>query len=721
MTCTMGPMSDGQDGDLSIDDLEKVSGEERARRELWALSVAAAGVGTFDWNLTTGRLTWDERLIELFGYTRGEFDESIEAFNTRLHPEDLPDVTARLSTAIETGGDYEATYRVTAPGRPLRWITARGRALQDPDGRTVRVLGAAWDTTTAHEAAAEVAGIVEDLAVGFFAVDHHWHLTHLNAATQTIAGVTRAEALGRSFWEVFPAAVGTAFEQSYRRAVQTREVVTFQAHYPDPIDVWVEVRAVPTASGLSVYFLDISAHHRAAELAASADQRAALLSRITEELLTQDDPDDAAGRLAHLVVPALSDWAIVTLADAGDSPTGRHALRTAAAVHAEPAGQALLDTYATTRLAALTDQAPLMRTLATGTAQFIEGAATPRMLEVLEAGPAREAMAALAPEHLATHPLVGRQGSIGTLTLGRGTGRGGFDDQDRATATHVASRAGIVLDNARLHRQQRNVAVGLQRSLLTPPPEPDHLQIAVRYTASAEAAEVGGDWYDAFITADGTTSLVIGDVTGHDLQAAAAMGQYRNLLRGIGYTIGQPPAAVLTALDHAVAGLGVDTLATVLLAQVEQDEDHRAAGTRLLRWSNAGHLPPLLITAEGTARLLEHESDLLIGIDADSARHDHELVLQPGQTVLLYTDGLVERRGIDVRQGLEWLAHAAAELAGEPLEELCDALLELVGEHPADDIALLGLRAHPEDRPRPAEAGPVVLPAPLAGEGDQRL
>ena len=157
------------------------------------------------------------------------------------------------------------------------------------------------------------------------------------------------------------------------------------------------------------------------------------------------------------------------------------------------------------------------------------------------------------------------------------------------------------------------IAETLQRSMLTAPPEPDHLQIAVRYAASAAHAEVGGDWYDAFITSGGLTSLVIGDVTGHDMRAASVMGQLRNLVRGIGFTMGEPPAKVLSAVDRAAAGLGIDTVATAVVAQVEVDDAHRATGTRLLRWSNAGHLPPLLVEADGTARFLEADSDLVLG------------------------------------------------------------------------------------------------------------
>ncbi len=250
----------------------------------------------------------------------------------------------------------------------------------------------------------------------------------------------------------------------------------------------------------------------------------------------------------------------------------------------------------------------------------------------------------------------------------------------------------------------------LQRSLLTSPPEPDHLQIAVRYVPATADAQVGGDWYDAFVTGDGTTSLVIGDVAGHDQDAAAAMGQLRNLLRGIGHAMGDAPAAVLSALDRAVHDLDVPAMVTIVLAQVEQSPEHRAAGNRLLRWSNAGHPPPLLLESGGGVRFLETAPDLLIGIDPDATRDDHTVVLEPGSTVLLYTDGLIERRGVPLEAGLAWLAKTVSGLGDTTLDQLCDHLLTAVGDRVEDDVALLALRAHPEDQPRPASAGPPMDP-----------
>ncbi|NEK58283.1 SpoIIE family protein phosphatase [Geodermatophilus sabuli] len=262
---------------------------------------------------------------------------------------------------------------------------------------------------------------------------------------------------------------------------------------------------------------------------------------------------------------------------------------------------------------------------------------------------------------------------------------------------------------------QRALSDRLQQALLTPPPEPDHLHIVVRYRPAAHEAQVGGDWYDAFLQPDGATMLVIGDVVGHDSDAAAAMGQLRGLLRVLAYDNDEPPSATLTRGEHVARGLAVSSMATALLARIERRPDVPVAGTRVLRWSNAGHPPPLLLSPDGSTTVLATKPELMLGVDPDAPRSDHTADLDDGQTLLLLTDGLVERRGIDLDQGMDALRAALRDLGGVPLEELCDTLLErMVPVDGADDVALIAVRAHPEDRPRPAEAGPNRLPPDLA-------
>ena len=259
--------------------------------------------------------------------------------------------------------------------------------------------------------------------------------------------------------------------------------------------------------------------------------------------------------------------------------------------------------------------------------------------------------------------------------------------------------------------EERALSDRLQQALLTPPPQPDHLHLVVRYQPAADHAQVGGDWYDAFLQPDGATVLVIGDVVGHDSGAAAAMGQLRGLLRALAYDNDEPLAATLTRTEHAARGLAVSTLATVLLARVERLPDVPVQGTRRLRWTNAGHPPPVLLAPDGSTRVLETRPELMLGIAPDAPRTEHRLDLPDDHTLLVFTDGLVERRGSDLDEGVARLRDALTDLGRTPLEELCDTLLaRLVPEHGSDDVALLAVRTHPEDRPRPAEAGPNRLP-----------
>jgi serine phosphatase RsbU (regulator of sigma subunit) len=232
------------------------------------------------------------------------------------------------------------------------------------------------------------------------------------------------------------------------------------------------------------------------------------------------------------------------------------------------------------------------------------------------------------------------------------------------------------------------LAEALQRILLANPPRVPRLDVAVRYVPAAEHVKVGGDWYDAFETADGRTVLVIGDVAGHDGSAAVTMAQLRSKVRGIAHVLDRPPAAVLTALDRTLRSLNPGAMATMVMAEVRPDD----GGGLALRWANAGHPPPLLLRADRSARLLERDPDLLLGVDPWSARADHEVGLRPGDVVVLFTDGLVERRGAAIDDGLDRIAEVARTVGGDSLDALCDALLDPSGGHPSDDVALLVVR-----------------------------
>ncbi|WP_345714067.1 SpoIIE family protein phosphatase, partial [Kineococcus glutinatus] len=686
--------------ELELSALALQAEDDRLR---WALAVDAAGVGGFDWDLRTGELTWDARLLELFGYDEQTFDRTIAAFEARVHPDDLPRVGEELQAAVETGGPFEMEYRVVRPAGDVRWVTARGRALPEAPGRGGRVLGVAYDTTGTKDSQARVVRVLESMHEAFFSLDRDWRFSYVNAQAERLLGFGREELLGSSIWGLFPAAVGSPFETHYRHAAGSGDVVTFEAYYPPPLDAWYEVRAWPDPDGLSVYFQDVT-ERRAARLAAeAAARRLTLLSDVSAELAATLDAEDAVGRLAQRILPALADWCVITLVD----EDGR--LRDVGWWHAEEAARPLVARYAELRLDALTDDSYLAQVLRTGQPALILGSAEEAVARVLIPGEVRELLRTLAPHSAAILPLRGRDRTVGLLTAFTGRQRGAIRDDDLVTLREVATRAGLALDNARLYAQQRELAEELQRSLLTAPPEPGHLQVAVRYEPAAQAAQVGGDWYDSFLQPDGATVLVIGDVVGHDTAAAAAMGQLRSLLRGIAFTSEEGPADVLQRLDRAVEGLAVGTTATVVVARLEQDEAMRRDGTTRLRWSSAGHPPPLVLHPGGRVEeLAAPEADLLLGFAADAERTERTTELARGATVLLYTDGLVERRGQSIDEGIGVLRAALSDLAGAGLEELCDGVLErLRPAVPEDDVALVAVRLHLHDDP----------PAPVAQQG----
>jgi serine phosphatase RsbU (regulator of sigma subunit) len=415
--------------------------------------------------------------------------------------------------------------------------------------------------------------------------------------------------------------------------------------------------------------------------------------------------ETALQRVAEAAVPVLGDWVILSLVD----EDGR--MRDVGSWHRDAEARPLVARYAVLRLASIGPDAPIVRSLASGQLLAVDdvGQAVGR---TLPSGEVSDVFWALAPRSAITLPLAARGRTLGALSVYRSADRPPADADDVATAREVAGRVALALDNARLYEQQRRLAEGLQRSLLTAPPEPDHAEIVVRYRPAMEVAQVGGDWYDAFLQPSGATVVVIGDVVGHDTAAAAAMGQLRGMLRGIAYRAGLGPAAVLTDLDAAIEGLGMGTMATAAIARVEATAEERAAGTARLRWSNAGHPPPLLIHPDGSVEELSGaRSELMLGVDPTTSRTDSVVSVRRGATLLLYTDGLVEGRDLPLDDGIARLREALAELADRPLAELCDEVIDrLRPEGLQDDVALVAVRLHPEDRPRPPEAGPERVP-----------
>src|SRR3954451_4505880 len=534
-----------------------------------------------------------------------------------------------------------------------------------------------------------LADVLEGMPAAFFFLDRQWRFRYINAEMdRMLPGASREELMDRAIWEVYPQMLDSRFETAYRDAVASGRAVAFEAPYAGERSGGYEVRAWPGPDGLAVYFLDVTLRHAAQEAARRATARLGLLARVNADLSGALDSVSALGRLARLVVPTLTDACIVTVVDRD----GR--ARDVGSWHADPHRRALLQRYAAVRMETLPPTSPVARALTAGTAAT-ESVAD--VLALMRPGPARDLLELLGPGRASVLPLRSADRTVGVLTMYDDPGRTA-DEEDLDTAREVAAQAGRAIDRVHRQSQQAQLAEALQRSLLTEPPPIPHGTVVVRYVPAAEAARVGGDWYDAFLQRDGTPVVVIGDVVGHDTAAAAAMGQLRGLLRGIAHHSGAGPAEVLRGLDEAIASMHRDALATAAVARLE---GLAGPGGARPRWANARHPPPFVVAPGQCVQVLGGRlGDLMLGVDPEVEREEAVLDLAPGTVVLLYTDGLVERRGSTLDDGLARLRACLEELAGRPLAELCDQLLERMLDGTArDDVALVAVTVQPDACP----------------------
>lgn len=413
-------------------------------------------------------------------------------------------------------------------------------------------------------------------------------------------------------------------------------------------------------------------------------QRLALLAETTAQLTSTLDVDEALRRLVALVVPRLADWAIVDLI------TERDEVWRTVVVHAEgdtPVRREDLQGP----MPPIPEESPMPLSRALrGVASTLAGPqtyqGTPDSGIAVEQG---RLFQATGMHSAAIAPIRGPRAVLGALTLGRTETPVAFAPVDLPLIEDIARRAGLALDNARLYQRQRKVAETMQNHLLPQMPGLQGLEMNVRYLPAPDASHVGGDWYDAFPLPDTSTALAIGDVVGHDLEAAAGMAQVRNMLRAYAWSQHEPPSRVVERLDEAIQHITDVAMATMIFGRIETAHD----GHWQLSWTNAGHPPPLLISRDGLADYLTDGHGILLGTQTGLRRPDATALLPPGSTLVLYTDGLIEAPGQSLDTGLNRLRQHAAALAHRPLISFTDQLLRRV--RPADnddDVALLALR-----------------------------
>ncbi|MGW2249491.1 SpoIIE family protein phosphatase [Kitasatospora sp. NPDC001660] len=281
-------------------------------------------------------------------------------------------------------------------------------------------------------------------------------------------------------------------------------------------------------------------------------------------------------------------------------------------------------------------------------------------------------------------PLSARGTVLGILKLLRLPDRACFDESDAATLKELAVRAALSLDNARLHRAEARVATTLQRSMIpTRPPQIPGVQIAHRYLPGDPKAEVGGDWFDAIQLPGSRVALVVGDVMGHGLHSAAAMGRFRTAMQTLA-ALDLPPGQLLRHLDNLAHKLGDDHLATCLYAVYDPIN-------RTCELASAGHVPPVLVHPDGSGELLEIPAGAPIGVGGVPFVAK-TIDVSDGSMLVLCTDGLVEVRGGDIGAGLAALCGNLID-PGQSPEQACDVVLErLHSDDRKDDVALLVAR-----------------------------
>jgi serine/threonine-protein kinase RsbW len=284
-------------------------------------------------------------------------------------------------------------------------------------------------------------------------------------------------------------------------------------------------------------------------------------------------------------------------------------------------------------------------------------------------------------------PLIAEGRTLGVMTLSADRRRTPFTAADVELAEQLALQVSLMMAKAQRYELEARTSHTLQSTLLPPaPPHVPGISVAVRYLAATYGVEIGGDFYDVAPLPGNHVAIAVGDVVGHDLTAAATMGQLRSVYRAL-LVEGPAPAAVIHRLQASWPLLGLQRMATALFATLDLP-------TGLLHVASAGHPPPLLVH-DGTADFLPVVPSRMLGAPPAPAVQ-WSGVLPPGATLVLFTDGLVESRSNDIDAGLARLRAAASRAATTSPDELCDRLLkDLAGNHRADDIALLALTRDP--------------------------
>ncbi|MFR9675985.1 SpoIIE family protein phosphatase [Streptomyces sp. TR06-5] len=510
---------------------------------------------------------------------------------------------------------------------------------------------------------------------------------------EQVTGRTRAELVGDGWLDVAHPDDRAGLEEAWRaamREVPERFEYVYRLRYRDGAFRHCRLSAVPLReNGVLVEWVggcsDIEEEWR-------EERRSALLARAAAVVGDASSAVESFAALSHVIVPELADQCGIYLLP--DSPerirtegltvqrvaaTARHGLQH----RLPPLGHERVDAQAHSAFShAALDQVPARVSFPPGRPP--SGFSSPSLAPWIARHGAHSGV--LVP--VLVDGVVAAV--VSALVCGS---RDPFSQEDTELIREILEHAHGHLHTALELQRARRVANALQHSLLTTPPQVVGLQITARYRPSTTSAEVGGDWYDSFLLPDGVVTLVIGDVAGHDLDAAVTMSRMRNMLRGLAVDRTEPPGDIVRRLDLAAQCLGPEeTTATCVFSRVEP----AGYGSWRLHYTVAGHLPPLVVDRGGGARFLEGAHGVLLGgVSPDAARKSATEIVARDSTVLLYTDGLIERPGEDLDTSLERLREHAESLSAVPLPDFCEELVTAHNPRTSDDTALIALRTAP--------------------------
>lgn len=645
---------------------------------------------------------WSPQAEELYGYTA---EEALGQYGARLlvHEEHWGRVIKTFADVMATGQSWAGTFPIRCKDGTTRLVELRNMRLLNDRGDFF-ALGLGTDSSTLRELERDVAlssRLIAQSPIGIAFLDTDLQYVAVNPALERMHGIPAREHLGRHYREIMKATKFEVPEAAMRQVLTTGiplvDQSTIVGRTPaDPghqhawsISLYRLEDPQGRVLGVADIVVEVTERYRSALEATETRRRLALIADGSARIGTTLEIDQTARELAEVTVPDFADLVAVDVLDSvvdqhrpatRDGPTLFRALAVKAAyptdaVHAaDPPGH--ITAYDADRFAT--------RCVRTGRPVLIRHADGNDLTRIALDEHAATLLARAGVHSYMAVPLIARGTVLGFLGLSRARDPRPFDEDDLAIATELAFRAAVCIDNARTHQSVRNAAETLQRSLL--PEHPPHLpglQVASRYLPAQAAYEIGGDWYDVLALGSDKTALVVGDVMGSGIDAAATMGRLRTATTAFA-RVDLDPAQVLEHLDAITSGLE-QYIATCIYAAYDP---HRGE----CRIANAGHLPPVLIRHGRHPQLLELPTGTPLGVGGIPFETT-TVRFAAGDRLVLYTDGLVETRHQPIDERLDALLRLL-DAPDSPLEETCDRLLHDL-RHPDnhDDVALLIARA----------------------------